>query len=87
MNKEERIRKLIDDSNKLIEEHGFSEEFMRVSNEAMYCGNCDHLNPKEHDQTKDKEHHVCTKYKIQVRHLGHHPNILKCKSCLIDKEE
>jgi len=46
-----------------------------------YCDDCKYLKPKEQEQTKEKEFHMCLKYNKQVMHLGEHPKIRRLKEC------
>jgi len=46
-----------------------------------YCGECEHLSPKESEQTQDKEAHFCKKYKQRLFHLGRHPKIVRAVRC------
>lgn len=49
----------------------------------MFCPpNCAYLIPTEKEQSKDKEKHLCTKYKERLYHYNAHPNIYRCKECL-----
>lgn len=45
---------------------------------------CIYLIPKELEQGKDKEPHICTLYNKRVRHLGCHPKIVRCVECKDD---
>ena len=42
-----------------------------------------YLEPTEHNQTDNKIHHYCTKYKKRVKHLYHHPNIVSLDECKV----
>jgi hypothetical protein len=45
------------------------------------CNNCKDLNIKEQDQSKNKEAHICLRYKKQVKHNMQHPRLVPCKDC------
>jgi hypothetical protein len=52
-------------------------------NKLRLCdSNCDWLFPKEHDQSKKKEGHLCQRYNKVLKHLGYHPNLVACEECL-----
>ena len=43
--------------------------------------NCKYLRPTEYEQTKNKEPHICVKYKKQVFHMKHHPLLIRVEGC------
>ena len=43
--------------------------------------NCPYLSPKEREQSEDKEPHRCKRYGKQVKHLGHHPRLVRLGEC------
>jgi hypothetical protein len=47
----------------------------------IYCELCKYLSVKEHEQTSEKEHHMCKKYNKRVFHMGHHPEIVRLQEC------
>jgi hypothetical protein len=50
----------------------------------IFCGDCPYCIPKETDQTKVHEIHICKLYKVRLLHGGNHPNILKYIKCQRD---
>ena len=48
---------------------------------VKFCDNCRHLYPKEHEQTKQKESHICAKYMQTVYHRNFHPNLVRLSVC------
>lgn len=52
-----------------------------ISN-IFLCGECEHLDPTEREQSKKKEPHFCNKYKVRVYHREYHPEIHKCSVCV-----
>jgi len=46
-----------------------------------FCNQCDKLSPKESEQTKKKEPHICKYLNRRLRHEGHHPDIPTPKDC------
>jgi len=51
----------------------------------LYCDYCRFLNPKEHEQTKAKEPHMCLLYYRPIFHAGEHPRLPKPEYCRIKK--
>lgn len=50
--------------------------------EDYFCDpECEHLNPRETDQDKTKQRHICTKYHNQVFHRNAHPFLWRCNEC------
>ena len=47
------------------------------------CNGCKYLIPQEEDQTNNKEHHICQKYKWILKHNGHHPLIPRPQNCKV----
>lgn len=50
---------------------------------GIYCGKCEYLNYTEKEQQTafgDPEHR-CLKYNKELKHKGHHPQIVKCEEC------
>jgi len=47
----------------------------------LYCDNCKHLEPKEHEQTDRKEQHKCLLLDLAVFHVGHHPRLPRLTDC------
>jgi len=48
----------------------------------VFCKeNCEYLNPTEYEQTKNKEHHICSKYNKRVWHIKYHPLLVRIKGC------
>lgn len=45
------------------------------------CDECKWIEPKEKDQTNDKEPHICLKYNKRVYHNGNHPYIKPLEEC------
>lgn len=48
------------------------------------CDDCYFLKPKENEQTKNRELHMCHAHQKPVFHLGKHPNLPRpewCNSC------
>jgi len=43
---------------------------------------CKWLCPKEHEQSKQKEKHICTRYNKIIQHSGHHPELVAVEECL-----
>lgn len=54
-----------------------------ASTDLLYCDDCEHLNPKEHEQSKKKEAHLCMAWIMPLFHNGHHPRILRPKKCYL----
>jgi hypothetical protein len=53
-----------------------------IAKEIMFCPeDCEHLSPKEAEQSSEKEGHYCYRYKKFVLHNGFHPRILRCDKC------
>lgn len=50
----------------------------------QYCDGCKSLSPTEKEQHKTNlsSAHMCFKFKMQVKHLGHHPYICRLDICL-----
>ena len=50
------------------------------------CNYCEYCSPKESEQTRNKEPHMCLKYKKQLRHMAsgksHSPLIRPCQDCI-----
>ena len=52
-------------------------------NQIRLCDpNCFWLDPKEHDQSKKKEAHVCTRYNKPLKHGKYHPELIACEECV-----
>ena len=54
--------------------------------DTLYCDNCKFLNPKEYEQPKAKEPHMCLLYDRPVFHYGEHPRLPKPDYCAITIE-
>lgn len=56
--------------------------------ENIYCEDCVHLTLSERTQNLlldgSKISHKCRKYELEVKHLGHHPNIMRIDKCLVE---
>jgi hypothetical protein len=56
--------------------------------ELIDCNDCGFCFPKERDQTKEKEPHMCKKYNLKLYHLcswnPHDPFIFPCEKCIDD---
>jgi hypothetical protein len=44
--------------------------------------NCAWLHPKEYEQSKQKEKHICQRYNKIVKHNGYHPELIAVEECL-----
>ena len=55
--------------------------------EMKYCDHCKYLDPKERDQSGEKEPHMCVLYGMPVFHNGQHPRIPTPDYCNIDEDE
>jgi hypothetical protein len=50
--------------------------------EVRFCFHrCRYLKPTEDEQTKAKEPHMCKYFNKQVKHYGHHPNLVRLPEC------
>lgn len=48
-----------------------------------FCGNCSFLNITEEEQSKqkNKDRHICNRYKKVLLHNGHHPQLPVLTEC------
>ena len=50
-----------------------------------YCyRDCEHLSLTEYVQTRkrlQKQDHICNRYRKRVKHLGHHPDLIRLEDC------
>ena len=49
------------------------------------CGDCECVNPKE--KRSNTGYHQCTKYKVRLYHLGHHPDLVRASICDKDSQQ
>lgn len=54
---------------------------------VMLCDpNCEHMSPKEAEQSPKKEPHVCKLYNKILRHESFHPKLMRVEQCILDGE-
>lgn len=58
----------------------------RIKND-LFCEDCPYLNPKEEDQSEQKEPHICNLLKVQVFHLQGHPMVYRDTKCIVKHEK
>lgn len=46
-----------------------------------FCDLCENLTPKEDEQSKNKEPHICKITGERLLHMGYHPSIPTPKTC------
>ena len=54
-----------------------------MDKQKFYCDDCKYLRPKEKNQTYRKEHHVCIKANLIIKHAGQHPRLPRPNWCIM----